>query len=214
VDFQLQWPAYLLILAALAAHYPFGRRLGVPGLLARVLVGVALSALIAGTLANFAAGLIRPYIVASIALGYGLWAYDLWRARGRPTKICWRTALTCLIAGAALFAANEPGRTFLEREGGRTTLLFNPHYPAYAGLSYEMLNARYVSRLKVPTAHPYEIAKNHFFPAATQAIGQVFIAAPGLLSYFATHTVLVILILLSLVEVTALSWRWHGSSSG
>src|SRR5262245_57805212 len=152
MDFQLQWPAYLLILAALLAHYPFGRRLGVPGFFARVLVGVALSALVVGTLANFAAGLIRGYILASVAAGYALWIWDLRRERW-PFEL--RTAILCALLGAALFAANEPARTFLEREGDRTYLMFNPHYPAYAGLSYEMLDAGYLGRLKVPTAHPF-----------------------------------------------------------
>ena len=63
---------YALMILALGSHYSVGKRLSNQPPIVSCLLGVSLSAFVVATLANFSAGLIRPYILTSISI-FAVW---------------------------------------------------------------------------------------------------------------------------------------------
>lgn len=195
---------YALMLLAVLVHAPFGKRLGISHPVTQSLVGLSLTGLLVACLANVAAGLIRPVILGAIALGTAFTVHDLlrlFRSGYRPDRSAWAGWGVLAALGIALFLLNDPAKVFISH-GPQGEILFshNHHYPYYSSLSVEMLNADYLSRLKIMTAFPHTWTSFHFFNASTQAVAQGLIAEPGILTYFMAQTLLMILVFLSLGE--------------
>ena len=186
---------YALALLALFSQYGFGRRLGIRPLFSATLVGVALSALVLGSLANFCAGLIRPVLFFLLALGLALSSRDALKSLPWDGPTVRRYAL---LFGLALgwILLNRPQTTFLHAD----ELRFDRHYSYYASQSVEMLRADYFHRLRVADFFPRPWVKYHFFHPATQAIAQGLLPNPGLFTYFLAQTLLTALILVGLTE--------------
>jgi len=98
------------------------------------------------------------------------------------------------------FRSNNPADVYLKHHDGKTSVRVDMHYNTYSAQSIEMLNARYISRLKMPGGHPHEWGRNHFFSAAGQAVLQGLIRHPGLFSYWMAQIILALMVLLALGE--------------
>lgn len=211
--YQLTLANYVLILLALAAHYPIGKRLGIKPFFSATITGVCLSALVVASLANVSAGLIHPYILLTILLGYGLLVYDFVHLRKKSVDINVRHNFTKIYlllaaAGILILLLNNPGKIFLSTEGNDTYLHFNRHYSYYASQSIEMLDASYFSRLRVPNLYPLEWNTYHFFNSATQAITQGLIGQPSLFSFFIAQIIIIVFILSAFAENLLLAYGW------
>lgn len=196
---------YLLILFAIFSHYPYGKRLGIKQFFPAVLVGLSFSGLVVGILANFFAGLIRPYIFLIVFVGALLLIIDSIRLAKRVPFINFKEQLArylvVLVLGAVLFILNNPSKLFFQQDNEKDMLLFNRHYSYYSSQSVEMVNAKYFSRLKIANLYPYEWSQYHFFNSGTQAVAQGLIHHPSLFSYWMTQTLVSILILISFLEL-------------
>lgn len=197
---QFSLANYLLILAAIFAHYSFGKRLHVKFFITGSLVGLSCSALIVACLANTYAGLIKPYILVSITVGVALSLYDL--AGFLKTKKIdnLKVYLFLILLGVAIFLLNNPKSVFLKQGGAETLIRFNRHHSYYASQPTEMLNATYLARLKIANLYPYQWSRYHFFNSSTQALAQGLVPQPGLFTYYMAQTCIMILILLSFGE--------------
>ncbi len=194
---------YFLAVVALAAHYPIGKRLGIKPFFSACLTGIAFTALVVASFANIAAGLIRPYILISIAVGIGLLIYDGLRHRIHHTgsKFLLKTYLFIAIIAGIFFVLNNPAKIyFAYPDDGSVKMHYQEHYSYYASQSVEMLNARYFSRLKIANAYPYEWTTYHFFNSAAQAVVQGLIQHPTLLTYFIAQMLITLFVFLSFIE--------------
>ncbi len=200
LSFQLSPFAALLCFLAVLAHASYGKRLGIRGRYTSSVVGLALSGLIAGFLANYCAILIRPFALLSIFCGAWLaWKDFGWRLNLSSLP---KRALPYLLFIVVFTFANHPWNVFFETTGpeGSISVVFNRHYSYYASLSYEMLNADYWARLRIASAHDYAWSIYHFFVGGAYSVMQAFLPHPGLFSYFTAQFVLIGIILLSFME--------------
>jgi len=209
--YQLTFTTYLLILLALTAHYPIGKRLGIKHFFSSTLTGLAVSAAIVAALANVYASLIRPYIFITILIGCGLLVYDIIHERiyhNWLVNIDIKKYAVLVVVGISFLLLNNPKTIFLSTEGDETYLHFNRHYSYYASQSIEMLNASYDSRLKVPNFYPYEWNRYHFFNSATQAITQGLIQQPTLITFLITQMIIIVFMLLAFAENFISLYGW------
>jgi hypothetical protein len=180
-----------LIISASFCLAPFGRLLKVRGLFQESLVGISLVGLVVASLANFSAGLIRPFVLAMIIVGLTLTIKDF-----RKNRLHIWLYLLLILAGASLLIVNNPIKLFISDN----SVLFNSHYAYYANQATEMLTADYYSRLKVAEFMPYAWSRYHFFNASAQAAVQGFVPYPNLLSYFSAQIIITIVSLLAVLE--------------
>lgn len=199
---------YSLILFAIFIHEPIGRLFKLKGVITRALSGLGLSALIVACLANVCAGLIRPFIFLAIATGTLLTARDWRRAAEGFSSTTARIYIQLATVALASFLLNDPSSVFLRSsEGdGHTLIQFNRHYSYFSSLSTEMLNADYLSRLRIANLYPQQWSAYHFFNASTLAVAQGLLPHPGLFSYFSAQACLMTLILLSFGEQMLLAF--------
>jgi hypothetical protein len=202
--------SYFLIISALVLQYPIGRRL-IPGtFFASTLAGVCFTGIIVGILANISASLIPNFLYALILVNIGVLILDLIKkvreGNFELTHPAYKRDIAVyfglFVLGACVFLVNNPVNVFLEYDDQTklTYLNFNAHYSYYASMSSEMLNADYLSRLKVMNVYPYEWTQYHFFNSGTQASLEVFIDKPNLFSYFTVQVVIMVFIIVSFGE--------------
>jgi hypothetical protein len=215
---QLNLQSYILIAIALISHHPYGKFLGIKYFFNRVLVGLSVSGLIVGTLANFASGLIYPYVVFSIAFGYILSIYSLSKSSHRSIKPIFEKlkkkyvsdiylyTFLCTL-GLIILYFNNPRFSFIEYLNGETFFYFNRHLSYYASQSIEMLHATYLGRLRILNFYPYEWSQYHFFNASVYAISQGLVKFPSLLTYLVAQIVLIIFIVSALLESLIKSYK-------
>lgn len=210
--YQLTLINYILIILALVSHYEIGKRFGIKSFFTAILTGLSASAMIVAILANVSAGMIRPYILIIIFIGFSLLIYDLFKNRKQIKYKFTYAAIkkyTLFIAVGVIFlVCNNPKTIFFKTEATETLFYFNSHYTYYASQPIEMLNATYDGRLKVANFYPYVWGMYHFFNSATQAIAQGLITHPTLITFFITQLIIIAVIFLAFAENFILFYGW------
>lgn len=185
--------SFLLIIIALISYFGIGRLFGVKRFFLPIVVGLGFSSLVIGFLANFCAGLIRPFILLSILAGFVLLIKNFKRYNFKKNHLMY---IFLGLMALVILIFNNPMKIFIKDQ----VLLFNQHYSYYANQPIEMLNARYFSRLQVAQFIPLEWSRYHFFNASAQAAVQGLILHPNLLTYFFAQLAITILGLLAILE--------------
>ena len=194
---------YLLMFLIIFAHYSLGRAVKVDGVVTASLVGISLSAIVVGILANYSAGLISVYIKYSVVVLSILSFCLLLKPHKINVSVTSTKASVILLAALILFFyVNQPESVFLINKNNGVFLSFNPHYSYFSSQSLEMLWADYPSRLKIVNQYPNEWAAYHFFSGGLIAILRNFSSHRyDLFAYFDAQLILTGFVLLSCAEI-------------
>ncbi len=187
----------------IAIHMPLGRMFGICRPIGASLVGLCLTSMVVGILANFFAVGIKYLIGALAAVLIALSLYEIFKSFkkiGNCSFSNFGKGFLLLAFGLGLFVLNSPQDTFYSSDQGVVQLSFNDHYAYYSGQSLEMLSAEYPSRLKAMNLFPKPWAKYHFFNSASQAVVQFFLPFRNLNTYFMAQVCIGVLVLLSFLE--------------
>lgn len=217
---------YSLLIVAIVSHYWLGKALRLSGFFTCCLAGLTITAFGVGALANFYAGLIQPYIwislciVGILSLREGLIYFkdffilfsterflSRWMVQkqiwilGKMIKEKWKLTAVLLFLGLLFFSLNYPNYVFFRLDSANRLLVSeNNDLYGHATLPFEMLEADYLSRLRIWHLYPKEFSKYHFFNGGIHATILSLVSMPNLMSYYMSMTLLLIFILLSFAE--------------
>lgn len=193
---------YLLMFFVILAHYSLGRGVKVNGVITGSLVGISLSAIFVGILANYSAGLIPAYIKYSVLILSIPSVYLFVKSENIKVNASNAKVSVLLLVALILFVyVNQPESVFLINNESGVFLSFNPHYSYLSSQSLEMLLADYPSRLKIVNQYPNEWAAYHFFSGGLFAILRNFSSHRyDLFAYFDVQLILTCFAFLSCAE--------------
>jgi hypothetical protein len=169
---------------------------GVSSLLSRSFVGLSVNAAIVTLLVNFSGLSARIYIMVSLIVLTLINLIKISQKKFYPFRVFIRGTYviypTIILIGSLALSLIAP----YFNDG-----IYNGHWTYYSGISLEMIQADYNSRLRILDNYPAVWPKYHFFQASMHAIFLVFLPNPTYAEYSLSKYLILALII-------TISWLW------
>ena len=182
------------------AHFFVGAVFFKTGVFTRIIAGLSLNAAGVVLVISYSAALAKPLVFVSLFLSFIFVIHKRnldFDGVGSGLK---KSSLALKLFGVSFLLV------FLIWSYGASILnhpyLFNGHQNYFSGVSLEILNAEYYSRLRIFDNYPVEWGRYHFFNGALTALPQVLLSDRNLVTFMVAKIFVLVFFVFAVIELS------------
>jgi hypothetical protein len=191
--------ALIFCFVTTSLHYFVGAQFIKAGIFTRIVAGLAFNAALIAFIVSFSAALARYAAILTLLSSFGASIYYVYSNKKAIFDKKINQKIVFKLIEVLLLYILLCGIYFSGLVASPT--LFDGHQNYFSGVSLEILNSEYYSRLRIFDNYPVEWGKYHFFNGAITSLPQLILSERTLVTYMVAKICILIFLVSSIAEL-------------